>query len=758
MKVGGSVYPDRSWAGVRSGLRVYLFILFFTVSCVTETRAQWPGVALLDARWPALWLATLAMTVLLFVLLLRERAAARRLRQTISSAQTHLQSIEPALQHSPVMLYGLDESLNIVFWNNKLTEVTGWTMQAVQADPEKLALLLPQRKDVNAPERWLARESRIHQANGRDRVLALSYERNRLPLPIAWWGVAVEVTRRVMSMDLLQGERAVLHAVTSRKPLEAVLELVIEMIQHQIPNALASVLLLDETGNMFIKAMGPKLPREYHAAIVGLRIGEGRGSCGTSAWRGERVIVEDIQTDPLWADFKDLAGLHGLGSCWSTPFKSRDERVLGTFAIYHRAPQSPTPHELTLIETAADLTALIVGHYQAEQAQQQMALQIQQAQKMESLSVLAGGIAHDFNNLLMGILGNVDLGLQDLPPDSPVNSNLLDIQRAAEKAADLSHQMLAYSGRGRFMPERINLNTALAEMEAMIRGNAARGIEIEFVLGENLPSIEVDAAQLRQAVMNLVINAGEAIEGGRGRITIRTQIAHCSRSFLSETFLDDRLAPGVYISLEVADTGVGMDEETRMRIFDPFFTLKFPGRGLGLPSVLGIVRGHKGAIKVESAIGQGTTVRVLFPITEGIQPAMEQRITPANDWAGSGLVLIADDEEAVLKVSKHMVERMGFSVVTARDGVETIEVFKQHAQDLVCALLDLTMPHKGGEDCLREIGEIRPDLPVIVSSGYNQQEVLEQCAGQRIAGFIQKPYQIGALRERLREAVESAGD
>ena len=725
-----------------------------------ERASAHPGFKAALVSNPYFYLIAMGVALLLFaVLLLRQRRETQRMGAQVGSLRSDLQSLMPALTKAPVMLLGFDAQWRLVFWNDLIAEVTSWDLATVQKDPALHGLFVPPEPEKAAGGDgrgggWPTRETQIVTRSGRERVLSLTYNRSSLPVSgVEVWAVGVEVTRRAKAMELLKGERAVLHAVTQREPLQEVLTRVIEMIERQLPEAAASILLLDKAGKVFVRALGPKLPETYHGAIVGLEIGENAGSCGTAAWRGERVIVEDIETDPLWQYYRVLARAHNLRSCWSMPFKGSDGHVLGTFAIYHSEPQQPTADELTLIKTAADLTALIVGHFQAEEHKQQLAIQMQQTQKLESLGVMAGGIAHDFNNLLMSIQGNAELAEMDVPEGSPVRENLEAIQRSAQQAADLSHQMLAFSGRGRFLIERLNLSDVVKAMEALLRSTIQKSAGLKLELGSALPAIEADATQVRQLVLNLVINASEALEGGEGTITIRTGAIQCSRAYLSETFLDDQLEMGVYVYLEVSDTGIGMDEATRQRIFDPFFTLKFPGRGLGLPASLGIVRGHKGAIKVESAPGAGTQVRALFPTAEGMARIMEPAQATATDWKGQGTILVADDEEAVRMVSQHMLERMGFTVITAGDGEEAIEVFKAQMEGIVCVLLDLTMPVKGGEECLKEIRGLRPEVPVVLSSGYNPQDVMAMAPADGRTGFIQKPYQIQALRESLREAL-----
>ncbi len=395
----------------------------------------------------------------------------------------------------------------------------------------------------------------------------------------------------------------------------------------------------------------------------------------------------------------------------------------------------------------------------AERERRALEEKIQKTQKLESLGVLAGGIAHDFNNLLMGILGNADLALLRMPPESPGRPNVQAIDTAAQRAADLTSQLLAYSGAGRFVVERLDLNRLVEETAGLLKTVISKRVVLRFDLAPDLPPVEADATQIRQVVMNLITNASEAIEDRNGMVTVATGVLEADRAYLSGTYLDESLPEGRYVYLEVSDTGCGMDEETRSRIFDPFFTTKFTGRGLGLAAVLGIVRGHGGAIKVYSEAGKGTSVKVLLPEAEGRAP--EGRPEPGasrEGWRGQGLILVVDDDAPVRQVAAMMLEDAGFRVLQAADGREGVELLRSYADEIAAVLLDLTMPRMSGEEAFREMRRIRPDVPVILSSGYNEQDATNRFSGKGIAGFIQKPYRSAALLAELRKVLEGPAD
>jgi PAS domain S-box-containing protein len=406
------------------------------------------------------------------------------------------------------------------------------------------------------------------------------------------------------------------------------------------------------------------------------------------------------------------------------------------------------------LSSGVTFTALdITERRRAEADRHALEKRMLQTQKLESLGVLAGGIAHDFNNILMAVLGHADLAQAQLPPLSPAAESLEEIEKAARRAADLCRQMLAYSGKGHFVIQPLDINEVIHEMEHMLQVSVSKKAIFRFMFTPSLPPVEGDIAQLRQVIMNLIINASEALDDANGLINIATGAQDCDAAYLRTTSLDEELSVGRYVFLEVSDNGKGMDGATQRRIFEPFFTTKFTGRGLGLAAVQGIVRGHKGAIKVYSEPGKGSTFKVLFPAS----PAQASHLTAPSArpvrWKGSGTVLLADDEESVRSVGKKMLERMGFTVLLAADGKQAVSEFAQHRKEIVCVIMDLTMPEMDGEEAFREIRRIDPRSRVLLSSGYNEQEAVQRFMGKGLAGFLQKPYQMAILEEKLRDII-----
>ncbi len=385
-----------------------------------------------------------------------------------------------------------------------------------------------------------------------------------------------------------------------------------------------------------------------------------------------------------------------------------------------------------LIGVAQDITA----RKQAEEEAQEVERRLRDAQKMESLGVLAGGVAHDFNNLLMGILGNADLAMLELPAGARTRRRLEGIEEAARRAADLARQLLAYSGQGRFLVESLDLRTLVRGMTELLGASIPKKIRLTLELPPDLPNIEADADQIRQVIVNLVTNAAEAIGTAVGYIRIRAGQAEGD------------------VFMEVIDDGAGMDEATCRRVFEPFFTTKFTGRGLGLAAAHGIVRGHGGAITVQSEPGRGTTFRLLFP------SVAEPVVVPGPERPGEELspdqitVMVVDDEAIVRDVAAAMLRYGGHHVIEAADGAAAVKMFEAHAQDVDCVLLDLAMPGMDGLETFRALRAIDPQVRVLLTSGYSAREALNRFSGAPLAGFLQKPYHAKDLLERVEQVAD----
>ncbi len=370
---------------------------------------------------------------------------------------------------------------------------------------------------------------------------------------------------------------------------------------------------------------------------------------------------------------------------------------------------------------------------------------LQDTQKLESLGLLAGGIAHDFNNLLTTILGNASLAGMEIGAASPIQKYLQRINDGAVRAADLCKQLLAYSGEGQFVVQNLCLNEVIEETTHLLQISISKKAVLSFNLHENLPSIEADPTQIRQILMNLVINASEAIGDKSGIISLNTGLTRVDRTYLGGTMLADDLAEGTYVYLEVSDNGCGMTKETLSKVFDPFFTTKFEGRGLGLSASIGIMRGHKGTLKVYSEVNRGTTFKLLFPCAHGEAQALPKPNEATDLRAGTGRLLIVDDEESIRSTLAQMAESLGYSFDLAADGRIAVNEFQANPDRYSLVLMDLTMPHLNGELAFAEMRKIRQDIPVVLMSGFNKQRAIARFAGKGLSGFIEKPFTIYTL-------------
>jgi PAS domain S-box-containing protein len=406
---------------------------------------------------------------------------------------------------------------------------------------------------------------------------------------------------------------------------------------------------------------------------------------------------------------------------------------------------------------------LVEREQSARRAAEFSEAQSRHVQKLESIGVLAGGIAHDFNNLLHVVLGNADIALSNLAPGSPARGPVEEVVRATLRAADLTRQLLAYSGKGAFVVRQLDLSTEVREMATLLRTSISKQATLVWELSSTLPAVSADPTQIRQIVMNLITNASDSLGDTGGTITLRTGMAQ------PEDLEDHRLGvpldgerpvppgTGPLVFLEIADTGTGMTPDTLSRIFDPFFSTKFTGRGLGLAAVMGIVRSHDGLIRVRTAPGEGTAFRVLFPAVAGAVVKTGRTAKERSDWQGNGTILIVEDEEGVREVAERILQEIGFQTISAEDGRRALEIMEEVGDSVRAVLLDLSMPRMGGAETFRRLRARRPDLPILMMSGYTEQVVAPQFSGSGpgLTGFLQKPFLAEDLISVLRRFAES---
>jgi len=499
--------------------------------------------------------------------------------------------------------------------------------------------------------------------------------------------------------------------ITDRKTSESALRMAEQRLRTVLANSQAVIYQLDREGR-FLLSEGLGL------APMGLKPGQVVGQS-----------VLDIYHDDLMTLAQIRKALNGEASREITEAGGRlfDNNLSPVF--------DPQGQVESVIGIATDVTE-----------RQQMEEALRQSQKLESLGILAGGIAHDFNNLLTVVLGNLNLAQMHLPEHAAAQPYLTKMEATILRATELTKQMLAYSGRGHFLVKPQDLNQVVREVTHLLEVSISKKIHLRFDLEPLLPAIQADAAQIQQVVMNLVTNASDAIGDQEGVIHLSTALATLDERELRSAYRAESLAPGPFVLLEVADSGIGMSPEVLSRIFDPFFTTKAAGRGLGLSAMLGILRGHSAGLRITSEVGRGSAFRLCFPASTEQPARSDPGIPEVLARPLRGRVLLVDDEDLILQTIGAALTTLGLVVLTARDGREALERFQESNPRPDLVLMDLTMPRMDGREAFQAMHDLDPSVPVVLSSGYTEGDSLQTLSGHGPAGFIQKPYQIKELR------------
>jgi len=639
----------------------------------------------------------------------------REAQEAASRSEETLALLDTVLQTAPVGFAFLDRELRYVRINQALAAMNGRSVEehlgATVASilPEvgsALELLFRRVFETGEPIRDVETSLPAAGEPGRSRYFLASYYPVRgADGNVAWVGAVVaDITQRKLIEDALRESNERYGALASAVPA-----------------------ILFSTG-----ADGScDYVSEQFSAYTGLPASAAEGFAGSQvlhpddAERSQAQWLESVRDGvPFEIEFRLRRhdGVYRWFRCRCSPVRDGDGRVVKWFGL------------------SLDI------HDEREAGEA-----MRQAQKLESIGILAGGIAHDFNNLLTGILGNASLALRILPKLSPARELVHDVVMASERAAALTGQLLAYAGRGRFNIEPVNLTTMARDLSGLLRASIPRKVAIQLELDPALPPIEADASQLQQVLMNLVLNAAEAIGDGSGTVWVRTRVRQLTGEQIARRHSRFLLAPGPYVEVEVTDTGSGIDQANLSRIFDPFFTTKFMGRGLGLAATLGIVRGHKGSITVHSEVGKGSSFIILLPAVIGAAtPPVTLAAAPGE---GQGeLILIADDEEMVRRAARATLQGAGYRILEAEDGLAALDLFRRRGDEIALVLLDMTMPILSGDEAVRHMMKIRPDAVVVASSGYGELEAHRRFEGTGISAFLQKPYsseQLIALVSRL---------
>lgn len=417
----------------------------------------------------------------------------------------------------------------------------------------------------------------------------------------------------------------------------------------------------------------------------------------------------------------------------------------------HEKPFTENEKVLGIIGVARDITEQV----RAEEDRRQLEFQVRHTQKLESLGVLAGGIAHDFNNLLASIQINAEILQADYHENPETLHNIDSILQATHHAAALCRQMLTYAGKNQVALQKVDLNALTREFAKLLVASVSKKARLEYHFAKELPMIEADTAQIQQIIVNLITNAAEALDGQPGKVTISTGVKNCSDNDLRNPYIHDPLPSGKYVFFEAADTGMGMDELTLERIFEPFFSTKFTGRGLGLSAVLGIVRGHKGSIQVQSQLGKGTTIRVYFPAQNHHNSASLQSHSLETASGGHGTILLVDDDELLRGSLVRMLKRAGFHVFDVASGARAIEILRNATEPIHGAIVDFTMPDMDGEEVIRALRRLQSHLPAILVSGYNEDYFAQRFIDPKDTEFLSKPFDSTQLITKLNKVLGS---
>jgi two-component system cell cycle sensor histidine kinase/response regulator CckA len=547
---------------------------------------------------------------------------------------------------------------------------------------------------------------------------------------------------------------AVLEQVASGAPLPVVLAGTVRLVESQAEDMLCQILLYDEASATLHLGAGPSLPPSFVKAVEGLPVGPKMGSCGTAAFRRERVIVEDIATDPLWEAGRFVLE-HGVRACWSTPIFSTDRALLGTFAMYLSEGRGPTAGEIAWVEAATHIAAIASPRDRAVAKLRRHEEHLRHAQKMEAVGRLAGGVAHDFNNILSVVLGTSSAILDELELREPLRGEIEVIRKAGERASALTRQLLSFSRPQVVAARAVDLDELVAGLEPLLRRLVDDDVTLAVERSAGPAPVLADPGQLEQVIVNLVVNARDAMPCG-GTLSIET----------AEAALDDaRVAAlhgvptGRYVVLTVDDSGHGMDAATRARIFEPFFTTKERGKGtgLGLATVYGIVTQSGGHVSVDSAPGAGATFTLHFPRAEGAlaaeaPPAPPVAVTPR----GSDTVLLVEDEDQVRATVRKILRRSGYTVLEAQNGGEAFLVCEQYDSKIDLLLTDVVMPRMNGTDLAKRLGALRPGMRVLFMSGHTRETVLGEAAEDPGGSFLEKPVTPDALLRKVRDVLDRA--
>ena len=569
---------------------------------------------------------------------------------------------------------------------------------------------------------------------------------------VTWNGLARDVTSEQRSAAFARTQRNLLERIATGTALPTVLDDVCRLVEQRIEGCRSSILLIDPVRRTLRFGATPTLDVQYVKALEGLEIGPDTGSCGTAMYYGTPVISPDIGSDPKWAPYRKLAESYGLAACWSVPFFGADGKVAGSLSAYFEQPRHPDPSELEVVKTAAHVAGIASQRTAMLEALHLTEEQLRQAQKMEAVGQLSGGVAHDFNNILTVIRGSATMLVDSLSEGSEERSDAELIVEATRRAEELTRQLLTFGRRQAWRPSAVSVNEVIRRNDGIIQRLLGERVDVRLALEADLPPVWVDEAQLEQVLMNLAVNARDAMTDG-GRLDIVTGL------YKVEDETADLGAPAGagFVRLEIRDTGVGMDESTLARAFEPFFSTKPRERssGLGLSVAYGIVERAGGKISVTSRSDHGTTARVDLPASAEA-PVVQPRAAgslPHASLARGRTVLLVEDEPMVRSLAARTLRSRGYEVVEAEDGQAGLHALESRDGGFDVVVSDIVMPRMTGTELAQTIAKRWPHLPVLLMTGYADDMSL---LGQRAPGappLLSKPFTPSQLAREVQRAL-----